>query len=749
MRKLMWFSIGFGAAITIAAYFLMGNILAILGAGFALAALLFALLCRKWRSLRILTAITVGCCVGFLWFWMFDGGYLSPARDLDGVTTKATIEIIDYSFSSDYGIAADGNAIWNGNLYRVRLYLHDHTVLSPGDYVSGTFDFRITDKGGSGEPTFHRGNGIRLLVYQSGTVDIHRGNAPWWHYPVFYLRQSMLSKISELFPDDTEAFARALLLGDDNDIGYELNTVFKITGIRHIIAVSGLHVSILFGLLYLLTARKRLLTALIGIPLVLLFAALAGFTPSVVRASMMHIFMVLANLFDREYDAPTAMGFASTAILALDPLAATSVSFQLSFGCVAGILLFYKPIRSYLLDEKRLGRYKKKPYLGGLVRGFSASISVSLGAISLTTPLCAYYFGTISLISPLTNLLTLWMVTFIFYGIMGACAVGFVFFEVGQVIAWLASWGIRCIEEICKLLSRIPFAAVYTHSEAIVVWLVFVYLLVSWLVLSRRKRPMLAASLGIISLCAALLVSWILPMQDELRMTVLNVGQGQSIILQSKGRTFLVDCGGSYADDAADMAAERLLSMGIDRIDGLILTHYDKDHAGGVEQFLTRIRADALYFPEWEVEDPIGQKLGTMRGVQLIDRDIILEYDGVKITLVTSVRVNSNNESSLCILFQTDNCDILITGDRSIAGELELLEKLEVPKLEVLVAGHHGSKNSTGQALLDATRPQVVVISVGENNGYGHPAEEMLQRLEALGCIILRTDQNGSIIIRR
>ena len=260
---------------------------------------------------------------------------------------------------------------------------------------------------------------------------------------------------------------------------------------------------------------------------------------------------------------------------------------------------------------------------------------------------------------------------------------------------------------------------------------------------------MLAASLGIISLCAALLVSWILPMQDELRMTVLNVGQGQSIILQSKGRTFLVDCGGSYADDAADMAAERLLSMGIDRIDGLILTHYDKDHAGGVEQFLTRIRADALYFPEWEVEDPIGQKLGTMRGVQLIDRDIILEYDGVKITLVTSVRVNSNNESSLCILFQTDNCDILITGDRSIAGELELLEKLEVPKLEVLVAGHHGSKNSTGQALLDATRPQVVVISVGENNGYGHPAEEMLQRLEALGCIILRTDQNGSIIIRR
>lgn len=749
MRKLMWFSIGFCAAITFAAYFLMGNILAVLGLSFAIAALGCRLFARKVRWMRFPSVIALGCSVGFLWFWGYDCGYLSPVRDLDGVTTKATIEIIDYSFSGDYGTVADGKANWNDHEYRVRLYLHDDKTLEPGDLVTGTFDFRITDKGGSRAPTFHRGNRILLLGYEKEDIVIQKTCASRWRYPVSHLRHEMLRLISDIFPADTESFARALLLGDDNDVDYEMNTAFKITGVRHIIAVSGLHVSILFGLIHLLTARKRLLTTLVGIPLVALFVSLAGFTPSVVRASIMHIFMVVANLFDREYDAPTAMGFAAVLILILDPLAATSVGFQLSFGCVGGILLFYGPIRSYLLHEKRLGRFKKTPYVGGLMRGFASSLAVSLGAISLTTPLCGMFFGTVSLISPLTNLLVLWMVTVVFYGIMAACVVGSVFMSGGQIIAWVISWGIRYIEGVCRLLSSISLAAVYTNCVSIFVWLVFVYLLVAGLLLIRKKRPVFMLSLVILSLCIALLFSWLPPMLDECRMTVLDVGQGQSIILQSKGRTFLVDCGGRHKEDAADLAAERLLSMGIDHIDGLILTHYDVDHAGGAAYFLNRIRVDTLYFPVGKPDDPIAEQLAMFDRICFVDRNMILHYDSVKITLVTSQKVNSQNESSLCVLFQTENCDILITGDRGTAGELELMEQLELPKLEVLVAGHHGSKNSTSQALLDATQPQVVVISVGENNAYGHPAEELLQRLEELGCTVFRTDLDGTIVIRR
>ncbi len=749
MRKLMWFSIGFGAAIAISAYLLMGNILALLAVICACTGIGCGFAVKRWRWMRIFVAIILGFAVGFGWFWVYDGGYLSPARDLDGVTTYASIEIIDYSFSNDHGIAADGNAVWNGNTYRIRLYLHEDTILNPGDQVSGTFDFRITDKGGQKEPTFHRGNGIRLLAYQNGEFRVERKEAPWWYYPVASLRSTVLDLISRLFPKDTEAFARALLLGDDSDIGYELNTVFKVTGIRHIIAVSGLHVSILFGFIYLITARKRLLTTLLGVPMVLLFAAVAGFTPSVVRASIMHILMVVAVLLDREYDAPTALSFAGVCILLTDPLAVTSVGFQLSFGCVAGILLFAPSVRGWMLHDKRLGRFKKKRFIGKLVRGFAASVSASLGAVSLTTPVCAYYFGCISLISPLTNLLTLWIVTVVFYGIMVACAVGAVSLAAGQAVAWGISWGIRYIVGVCDLLAQFPLAAVYTTSVYIVIWLVFVYILVSLLVILPRKHPTLTVSLAVLGLCGALLTSWIPPMMDDCRMTVLDVGQGQSIILQSKGQTFLVDCGGSYADDAADMAAETLLSMGISHIDGLMLTHYDTDHAGGTEQFLTRIKADMLFLPTYGEEVALADRLSSREGAFLIEKDTVLEYGGTKLTIFTSESKESGNESSLCVLFQAGNCDILITGDRSAAGERRLLEKAKLPELEVLVAGHHGSKKSTAEELLAATSPEVVVISVGANNAYGHPAQELLDRLEALGCIIFRTDQDGTIIIRR
>lgn len=749
MRKLMWFSIGFGAAIAIGAYLLMGNILAVLGAICAGTVVGLTFTVKKWRWMRVPVAIMLGFSVGFVWFWIYDGGYLSPARDLDGVTTYASVEIIDYSFEIDYGIAADGNAMWNGNTYRIRLYLHEKTILNPGDQVRGTFDFRITDKGGHKEPTFHRGNGIQLLAYQAAEFEVDSREAPWWHYPVATLRQSVLTQISRLFPDDTEAFARALLLGDDSDIGYELNTVFKVTGIRHIIAVSGLHVSILFGFIYLLTARKRLLTVLVGAPMVLLFAAVAGFTPSVVRASIMHILMVVAVLLDREYDAPTALAFAGVVILGFDPLTVTSVGFQLSFGCVAGILLFSPSIRAWILDDRRLGRFKKKRYIGKLVRSFAASMSASLGAVSLTTPLCAYYFGCVSLVSPLTNLLTLWMVTIVFYGIMAACAVGAVSAAAGQVVAWVISWGIRYIIGICDLLAIFPLAAVYTASVYIVIWLVFLYILIALLVILPRKNPTLITSLALLGLCAALMAGWIPPMTDDCRMTVLDVGQGQSIILQSGGQTFLVDCGGSYPDDAADMAAETLLSMGINHIDGLILTHYDTDHAGGTEQFLTRIKAETLYLPVWDGEELLGERLSSQNHTYLIEKDTVLEYEHSQLTIFTSESTNSGNESSLCVLFQAGNCDILITGDRSAAGERRLLEKADLPELEVLVAGHHGSKNSTCEELLLATNPQVVVISVGANNGYGHPAPELLDRLEAQGCIIFRTDLDGTITIRR
>ena len=744
----MWFTIGFGCACAVGAYLIYGNILAALGIAAVLTGVVFLLAARKWDCVKPVGLVFVGLAAGLLWFWCYDGGYLSPARELDGVITTSSFEIVDYSSDTDYGIKADANASWQGKTYRVRVYLNEQYSLEPGDVVSGEFRFRITNEGGESEPTYLRGNGIPLIAYQRGSVTVEQKDVPWWTYPAAYLRHEILELLQEVFPVDTAGFARALLLGDSSGIDYELNTAFKVSGIRHIIAVSGLHVSILFGFVYTLAGKRRWLTAFLGLPVLALFAAVAGFTPSVTRACLMHGLMILALLFEKEYDPPTALSFAALVMLVVNPVVITSISFQLSVGCMAGIFLFAGKIREWLLDDKRMGHAKGKSVKARLIRGVAGSIGVSLGAASITTPLSALYFGTVSLIGPLTNLLTLWVVTLVFYGIMAVCALGWLLPQAAVLLAKLVSWPIRYILWTAKLLAQVPMAAVYTRSDWIVCWLYLCYLLLLIFLLMKNKRPLVFGCIAVSTLCAALLASWIPPLVDECRVTVLDVGQGQSIILQGDGKTFVVDCGGSYADDAADTAAETLLSMGISRIDGLILTHYDTDHAGGVQYLLSRIRAEAVYLPVWE-EAQTAAELQSLENALLVTENTTLAYGDAVLTLIPSEIRDSSNESSMCVLFQAGNCDILITGDRGTLGEKLLLQQVQLPELDVLVVGHHGSKYSTSEALLKAARPRVAVISVGEGNAFGQPAQEILDRLEEAGCVIFRTDEDGTIIIRR
>lgn len=237
---------------------------------------------------------------------------------------------------------------------------------------------------------------------------------------------------------------------------------------------------------------------------------------------------------------------------------------------------------------------------------------------------------------------------------------------------------------------------------------------------------------------------------DHYRMTVMDVGQGQCILLQLEDQHYLVDCGGDYADDAADTASQLLLSQGITQIDGLILTHYDEDHAGGAEAFMTRIKVETLYLPELVDFSGIRDRLAAQYADSIcwIEPDSSISISEANIHIYSAGEGNSDNESSLCVLFQPENCDILITGDRNAKGERALLAQTKLPDLEILVAGHHGSKSSTSLELLAATAPDIVVVSAGKNNTYGHPAQEVLDRLALFGCHVYRTDTLGTIIFR-
>ena len=182
----------------------------------------------------------------------------------------------------------------------------------------------------------------------------------------------------------------------------------------------------------------------------------------------------------------------------------------------------------------------------------------------------------------------------------------------------------------------------------------------------------------------------------------------------------------------------------------MILTHFDQDHADGAQLLLSQIPADALYLPDNDDSSMIRKALIAQWEDHIIwiDPNSIHTITDANITLITAAKASKGNESSMCVLFQPDNCDILITGDRDISGERSLLQQISLPDLEILLVGHHGAATSTGLELLHATRPDIAVISAGENNSYGHPAQQVLDRLTLYQCQIYRTDLDGTIVIR-
>ena len=455
--------------------------------------------------------------------------------------------------------------------------------------------------------------------------------------------------------------------------------------------------------------------------------------------------MILALLFDKEYDGPTELAFACLVMLIANPLVVTSVSFQLSVGCMIGIFLFNRRIYDWICGK--LGCSKKNRFVR-IKQWFARSVSVTLSAMTLTTPLVAYYFHTISLIGPLTNLLSLWVISFIFYGIILVCILSYISAGAASFVAGIVAYPIRYVLFVSQTLSAFPLSAVYTRSIYIIAWLLFCYVLLVVFLLEKKKKPGILASCAAFGLCLAVAVSWVEPMIDDCRMTVLNVGQGQSILLQSDGKTYLVDCGGDDDEQTADLVAETLLSQGISRLDGVILTHYDRDHAGGIFCLLSRIPADTVIASSYE--DEVSDSLQSIlpRQLLLVSKDLMLTFGNTEMTIFAPVVPDSGNESSLAVLFRHGTCDILITGDRSGFGERILLKTGDIPDLEILVAGHHGSKNSTCEELLAATTPEIVAISVGENH-YGHPAPELLDRLKTYGCTVYRTDIHGNITFRR
>lgn len=745
----MWFTVGFAAACAVTAYITVSPWLLAAAVGILCICALLRATVPACKARGLILCIAMGVAVGLLWCRFYDYNNLRVARELDGERFETRLTAVDYSCQSRTSNTVE--CVWEheDSEHRVLVYLPQALQVAPGDVLKTELSLRFTGLGGNRSATYHRGEGIVLLGYPGDELTVTDGKCHDLQYFVPKLRHSLLSILDEIFPEDTAAFAKALMLGHTEELSYKTDTELKLSGIRHVVAVSGLHVSFLLAVLFLAVGRRGWLTFCISLPLLLLFGAVIGFTPSVMRACIMQLLLLLAAWMKREYDPLTALSVAVLVILGINPQTVASVAFQLSVGCVAGIILFSGKILQRMEKIRWIGTLKGNAWKYKIKRYILSSIAVSLGATVLTVPLSTMYFGTVSLMAPLTNVICLWLISGLFIGSMVCCAVGAVFLPVAAAAAWVLSWGIRGVLWVAGAVAKIPFGAVYTQDDNIACWVICTYLLLLLYgtVPKMRRKLLLWLIPGL--LAAAITVSAVSVRLDDYRLTVLDVGQGQCLLLQADGRTYMVDCGGTSGEETANVAAAQLLSQGICRLDGLLLTHFDDDHINGVPYLLERLAVDHLYLPYHSDDEKVQQILEIYgKHPEYIVGSRSVQWEDCKITVYPGAGNKSSNENSMSILFQKQECAILITGDRDQAGENALLQNDDLPQVDILVVGHHGSDTSTSSGFLSSLQVETAVISVGEDNQYGHPDEIVIQRLEMQGCTIYRTDRDGTVILR-
>ena len=740
MRVLATFTGAFALGIFLAQYLLPAEWL--LPCGAAAFVLAFGRLFLRNDMGRRVLLVGVGLALAFGYDWLYIRQVQRPMEALAGTQREMTMTLCDYAVPTDYG--AKATVRLEGLSGKVVYYGEEELLkLEPGQTVTDLVQMQSAARIRDDDVTSFTSKGVFLLAYRRGEASYGEGTSGsprWWPARMGH---AMQARIAELFEGDEAGFLTAILTGDKSRLSQEGAAVLSEAGLYHILAVSGMHCGFLLALVTYLTGKhRRRLTALCALPLLAFYAALTGGSPSVLRACVMLAFLLAAPIFRRDSDDPTALFAALFLILLANPFATASISLQLSFAAMAGILFLTPRLYRLLMNGRKGNRVTRF-----LVAGFSAT----MGALVFTLPLSGWYFGTLTLISPLSNLMCLWAASGVFLLGLVTVLLGFFCLPLAKLLAVIPALLIRYILTAAELLAKIPYHAAYFANPYLKYWLAYAYILffAAWL---RRKAPRRKYALAAILACLTLALTLKLGERRydaDLDAKVLDVGQGQCVLLASDGVFTLVDCGsGNSWYGPGDIASQHLRAMGCWKLDRLILTHYDSDHINGVRGLLDRMDVDTLLVPELTDDGPGGEILELAREhgvtVEAVERRTEIPMGKAVLTVLPPVGEGEDNEQGLSVLASTGDADILITGDMDTATERKLLEIHDLPDIEILVAGHHGSKYSTSNELLDSLAPETACISVGSNS-YGHPADETMRRLAEHGCAIYRTDMQGSI----
>lgn len=548
-------------------------------------------------------------------------------------------------------------------------------------------------------------------------------------------REALCARAEALFGGQAGLF-QAVMLGSRAQMDSETVQAMRLTGIAHVLTVSGMHLSLMAYALRQLLHRLRVgrrgrfaaQTVLLG-----LFCLLTGGAPGTVRAYLMTLIRELAPLVGRRYDPLNALAAAALLMAAASPLLPLSASFQFSFFVVLGILLLGRQISGRLTGGvRRRG--------GRLLQATALSLSAQIAAL----PMQLMLYGYVPLLALPMNVLCGALMPVLLLGGWGVMLVSTVSLSLGCALGALVSWPARLLERLCLAATECAFGIVRLTAPYAVTVLLAALLMA---VCSRRVRITGSRAGKAICLAALMVCSYLPRLDGSVRYVQLDVGQGDGALLRSGRHAVLIDVGpaNSYA------MLHYLRYEGL-YVDAVVLSHLDVDHAGALGLLLeSEVDVPRLVMAEGAEDGEIAQTVAqalSCAGTAGVDIEQVAAGDTIDAAgfalrmLSPDDALSGSNERSLVLAGEVDGMTLLTLGDLPADCEMD-----DVPDCDILKVAHHGSRYATSEALIDAASPQVALISVGRNS-FGHPTQRVLDDLEASGAQVLRTDECGCITVR-
>lgn len=625
---------------------------------------------------------------------------------------------------------------------------------------------------------------------EAGTIEVINSDYSGIRQGLYELRMEIIERLEKLCSDNNGIFSiinnkngiiGAIILGDKTDLDSDIKELYSVSGIAHILAISGLHISFIGMAIYRLLRRRFrfLFSAAVSIPVVLSFGIMSGFGISTIRAIIMFILKIVGEVIGRKYDAITAISLAGLVLLVQNPFVVCNSGFQMSFGAIIAIVLILPIVEEILNTDNKI------------IKVISANFTISV----VMNPILAWNYYELPTFSFLLNIVVVPLMSVVIVSSIAGIFCSCIMFGFGKAVIFPGCGILELYTFLCNIINKSSVASIVVGQPKVTIIIVYYAILLvvlfglknirtkytraekerniikkeTGLVLERKAKKERRIKGQNVKLRLACIVGFLLlncliyyiP-NPGFYITFIDVGQGDGILIHGDNGTKVMVDGGSTSEKqvAKNCIVPYLKAEGIGTIDYSIITHTDKDHISGILEILennnsNRIRIKNLVMPDINMKDDTYNELiekAKLKKINVlyIKKGAALSLGKTKIKCIypeTTTTASDKNDYCTVLSVKNKTSKILLTGDISKEIEEKIKDDIE-ENYTVLKVAHHGSNYSSSEKFLKKVNPKYSIISVGKNNSYGHPGNETMERLRKQGGVIYRTDEKGGITIR-